>query len=128
MWKRQDYKKMTFEAGELREHTHQLVDGKLDLSIHAEDYLQLKELANDINQISTTFNGYINEIAHILSHLSAGNMAVGDDKTLHYHGDFVPIKNALHKIRHSLNHSFEEINELTHEPPKQPRMQRNKQD
>jgi len=115
MEKRQDLKKMTIEATELINNTHQLVSGNLDIFINTQDYTLLGELANDINQISTTFNGYINEIAHILSHLSAGNMAVSSTNDLNYKGDFVPIKNALHKIKNSLNHSIEEINQLTHE-------------
>ena len=110
MEKRQDLKKMTVEATELINNTHQLVSGNLDIFINTQDYKLLGELANDINQISTTFTGYINEIAHILSHLSAGNMAVSSANDLNYKGDFVPIKNALHKIKNSLNHSFEEIN------------------
>ena len=115
MGKRQELIKITSEASELIQFTHQLVDGKLDHTINVEEFRYLDTLASDMNQISATFNGYINEISHILSHLSAGNMAVGNENDVKYQGDFAPIKNALHKIRHSLNHSFEEINELTHE-------------
>lgn len=115
MGNKQDLNRMTTEALELIKNTHQLVSGNLDISINSKDYLRLGDLAEDINQISATFNGYINEIAHILAHLSAGNMTVDSSKHLNYQGDFVPIKNALHKIRHSLNHSFEEINHLTYE-------------
>ncbi|MFT4143428.1 MAG: methyl-accepting chemotaxis protein [Mobilitalea sp.] len=110
--------KITLEAKELINSTHQLVKGNLDISINDEDYTFLGDLAADINQISTAFNGYINEIAHILSHLSAGNMAVSSTKDINYVGDFLPIKNALHKIKHSLNSSFEEINHLTVEVDK----------
>jgi len=75
----------------------------------------LKDLAEDIDQLSNTFNAYINELTHILSHLSAGNMAVAFSDDIHYHGDFLPIKNALHKIRQSLNSSFDEIHRLSAE-------------
>jgi Methyl-accepting chemotaxis protein len=113
MSKRQEIQKIGSEAERLAGSTHQMVSGDLDIAISTENYVMLSDLAEDINQISKSFNEYINEIAHILSHLSAGNMAVSFTKNINYQGDFVPIKNALHKIRHSLNSSFEEINQLT---------------
>lgn len=113
MRKRKEIDKITEEAVELIGNTHQLVNGNLDISIHTEHYTTLGALAEDINQISLALNSYIDEIAHVLSHLSAGNMAVSFNKEITYQGDFLPIKSALHKIRHSLNSSFEEINQLT---------------
>ncbi len=101
------------EAAGIMDCTHQLVKGYLDHSIAAEDYVLLKELAEDINQISQSFHDYIGEISHILSHLSAGNMTVSFSKEIQYQGDFLPIRNALHKIRHTLRSSFEEINLLS---------------
>jgi methyl-accepting chemotaxis protein len=99
----------------ITEGTRQLVSGNLDLTIDPEAYTVLEDLARDISQISMSFRSYIEEITHVLSHLSAGNMAVGFSKEVDYQGDFLPIKNALHKIRHALNASFEEINQLTGE-------------
>lgn len=113
--KRTEVVKMNDEIGEIENSIQQLVSGNLDISMQMEQFDLLGSLAADIQQISTTFNGYINEISHVLSHLSAGNMAVSFAKEIHYQGDFVPIKSALHKIRHSLNKSFEEINDFTHE-------------
>lgn len=101
------------EASGIIVNTHQLVKGNLDIKIDSTDYLLLKELAEDVDQISKTFHDYIGEISHILSHLSAGNMTVSFTKDLQYQGDFLPIQNALHKIRHSLRASFEEINQLS---------------
>jgi methyl-accepting chemotaxis protein len=118
MRKQEEIAAITREAAELINSTHQFVNGNLDISIDTKNYKVLGDLANDINQISSFFNGYINEISHILAHLSAGNMAVDFTKDIDYKGDFQPIKNALHKIRHSLNSSFEEINSLTAEVDK----------
>jgi methyl-accepting chemotaxis protein len=101
------------EAAGIMESTHQLVRGNLDISINSDCYDLLKELAEDINQISQSFHDYIGEISHILSHLSAGNMTVSFSKEIEYQGDFLPIRNALHKIRHSLRNSFEEISGLS---------------
>lgn len=101
------------ETSELVNHTQQLAGGNLDIAVDACDYTFLGRLAADLNGIGRTFQGYIDEISHILSHLSAGNMAVSFSKDMNYQGDFIPIKNALHKIRHSLNSSFEEIHSLT---------------
>jgi methyl-accepting chemotaxis protein len=101
------------EASRIIENTHQLVNGNLDIKIDSVDYGLLREVAEDVNKISKTFHDYINEISHILSHLSVGNMTVSFAKELQYQGDFLPIKNALHKIRHSLRDSFEEINRLS---------------
>lgn len=115
MRKRTERLKMKGEIGEIESTIQQLVNGNLDITMQMEQYELLGDLATDIQRISTAFHGYINEISHVLSHLSAGNMAVSFAKDINYQGDFVPIKNALHKIRHSLNKSFEEINDLTHE-------------
>lgn len=115
MMRHKELKRMTEEANGIIDSTRQLVNGNLDIEVNATDYTMLGDLASDISQISTAFNAYINEISHILSHLSAGNMAVSFTKDIEYKGDFHPIKNALHKIRHSLNSSFEEINLLSEE-------------
>lgn len=101
------------EARNISYHTDQMRNGNLDTRIETDSYKYLKDLAEDIDQLSNTFNAYINEMTHILSHLSAGNMAVAFSDDIHYHGDFLPIKNALHKIRHSLNSSFDEIHRLS---------------
>ncbi len=107
--------KILKEASSIRTYTNQMRSGNLDTKIDTEQITYLKDLAEDINQINSTFNTYINEITHILSHLSAGNMAVSFSEDVQYQGDFLPIKNALHKIRHSLNCSFEEIHKLSTE-------------
>ena len=107
--------KISDEALSIRNHTRQILSGNLDIKVDAEHFTFLKELAEDINQINITFNAYINEVTHVLSHLSAGNMTVAFSEDLSYKGDFLPIKNALHKIKHSLNNSFEEISKLSAE-------------
>jgi len=106
---------MLEEASSIRNHTNQMLSGNLDIKIDTDRFMFLKDLAEDINHINGTFNTYINEITHILSHLSAGNMAVAFSTDVRYHGDFLPIRNALYKIRQSLNHSFEEIQKLSEE-------------
>lgn len=115
MRRQRKYDVVAEEAAVLIESTHQFVNGNLDICIQTDQYKLLGDLAFDINQISKTFNGYINEISHILAHLSAGNMAVSFTKDIIYKGDFKPIHNALHKIRYSLNTTFDEINSLTAE-------------
>lgn len=115
MTKRREMKQITDEAISMVSNTHQIVNGDLEIQMDDSQYKMLHELAGDIIQIGSTFNVYINEISHILSHLSAGNMAVSFTKDIKYQGDFLPIRNALHKIRKSLNNSFEEINQLSHD-------------
>lgn len=115
MRRHKELMKISDEAFSIRGHTKQMLSGNLDINIATEHFEFLGDLAEDINQINNTFNAYINEIAHILSHLSAGNMTVSFSKDVLYKGDFLPIKNALHKIRHSLNCSFEEIHKLSME-------------
>ncbi len=115
MKNRKEISRLNEEVLTIVRSTNQMLGGDLDLQIDTRQYTVLGELAQDIDQISITFTEYINEIAHILSHLSAGNMAVAFTNDIQYKGDFKPIKNALHKIRHSLNHSFEEIQELSFE-------------
>jgi len=115
MRRQKELKKISEEAFSIRYHTKQICSGNLDIRIDTDHFVFLKDLAEDINQINSTFNAYINEISHVLSHLSAGNMTVSFSKDINYQGDFLPIKNALHKIRHSLNCSFEEIHNLVME-------------
>jgi len=112
---KKELQRISEEAFNIRSHTKQMCNGNLDIKIDIEHFVFLKDLAEDINQINNTFNTYINEISHILSHLSDGNMAVAFSEDVHYQGDFLPIKNALYKIRHSLNCSFKEIHKLSME-------------
>ena len=113
MTRQKEIIKIKEEVLELKNITQQLVKGNLDIANNLDSYQLLGDLANDINRIGMAFNSYINEISHVLSHLSSGNMAVSFTKDMDYQGDFLPIKNALYKIRHSLNQSFEEINLLS---------------
>jgi len=106
---------ITEEAYGIRSNTKQMLAGNLDIKIDADNFTYLGDLAEDINQINNVFNAYINEISHVLSHLSSGNMTVAFSDDLVYQGDFLPIKNALHKIKYSLNSSFEEIHKLSME-------------
>ena len=115
MINRKKLKKILEEAFNIEYHTKQMCDGNLDIKINMENFIFLKDLAEDINQINSTFNTYINEITRILSHLSAGNMAVAFSENVVYQGDFLPIKSALYKIRNALNCSFEEIHKLATE-------------
>ncbi len=110
-----ELERMRKEGQSIIKNTRQLVGGNLDITLDLESYTVLEELAKDISQIGMNFRSYIEEITHVLSHLSAGDMAVSFTKEVEYQGDFLPIRNALHKIRHSLNTSFEEIRLLTGE-------------
>lgn len=113
MKRQMELKRISDEANNIRCHTRQMRSGNLDMKMNTEQFDVLKDLAEDVNQINCTFNSYINEISYVLSHLSAGDMAVAFSEDLQYEGDFLPIKNALHKIRHSLNSSFEEIHKIS---------------
>ena len=86
MRKRTEIFKMNGEIGEIENSIQQLVNGNLDITMQMEQFDLLGNLAADIQQISTAFNGYINEISHVLSHLSAGNMAVSFAKDINYQG------------------------------------------
>ena len=115
MRRHKELMKISEEAFSIRCQTKQMLSGNLDINIETDHFMFLEDLAEDINQINSSFNAYINEISHILSHLSVGNMTVAFLEDVLYQGDFLPIKNALHKIRHSLNCSFEEIHKLSME-------------
>lgn len=115
MRRQKELKKISEEAYGIRFQTKQMCSGNLDTKIDKAQFAFLGDLAEDVNQINNIFNAYINEISHVLSHLSAGNLAVAFSEDVLYQGDFIPIKNALHKIRHSLNCSFEEIHRLSME-------------
>jgi len=101
------------EAAIIKNHTQQMRNGNLDVKISTDQFTYLQDLAADINQLINSFNVYINEITYILSHLSAGDIAVAFSEDVTYQGDFSPIKNALYKIKYSLNCSFAEIYQLS---------------
>ncbi len=103
------------EATEIKRSTSRMVMGDLDNQVDIEGFSVLGELAEDINRINSILNDYVNEISHVLSHLSAGNMAVAFSREVRYQGDFLPVKNALQKIKNSLNKSFHEIHQLSGE-------------
>jgi len=103
------------EARSISARTRQIRAGNLDADIDAGRYVVLKNLADDISQLTRSFSAYIDEMTRVLSHLSAGNMAVAFSEDVRYEGDFLPIKNALYKIRQSLSRSFEEIRALSEE-------------
>ncbi len=114
----QEYKEdegYILEVQKMKSILGRMIQGDLDHRIDAGEFSRLGELAEDMNGISSILNGYVNEISHVLSHLSAGNMAVNFSEDIHFHGDFLPVRNALHKIKHSLNRSFQEIRQLSHE-------------
>ncbi len=115
MRSRKKLEKIMEEALSIRCNTEQMRSGDLDIKIDTGNFNFLKDLAEDINQINITFNAYINEVTHVLSHLSAGNMTVAFSEDVSYKGDFLPIRNALHKIKHSLSNSFGEIYKLSTE-------------
>ena len=114
MWNRyKDRDEIMLEVAGIMGSTHQLLEGDLDIWINTEDYRMLDGLAEDISRISRIFHDYIYEISHVLAHLSAGNMAVSISKDVKYQGDFLPIQNALHKIKNSLNQSLSEIHQVS---------------
>ena len=101
------------ESHQIENSLHQMAEGMLDSQIQAADGMLLLNLVRDTNSISNQLNNYINEITHVISHLSAGDMTVQLDPHVNFKGDFIPIKNALLKIGHSLNNTFTSISELS---------------
>lgn len=101
------------ESHQIEDSLHQMAEGMLDSQIQAADGMLLLSLVRDTNSISNQLNSYINEITHVISHLSAGDMTVQLDNQVKFKGDFIPIKNALLKIGHSLNNTFTSISEFS---------------
>ena len=89
-----------------------ITEGVLTTTIDRTDEMKLVGLASDVNKISEMLNSYIREISQVLAHLSAGDLMVKQDSSLSYKGDFIPIKNALVKIRHSMDSTFHKITDL----------------
>ncbi len=101
------------EVQKVKDIISRMTQGDLEHRLEEEEFGVLGDLAGDINGIGSILNDYVNEISHVLSHLSAGNMAVAFSEEIQFRGDFLPVKNALHKIKHSLNRSFQEIHQLS---------------
>ncbi len=98
--------------GQITASTDEMACGNLDAAAGMGEGTHLSELTKSIRALSGSLNVYIFEIAGVLSHLSAGDMAVSLTNSKQYTGDFVPIKNALKRIILSLNQTFAEINAL----------------
>ncbi|MFA9464296.1 MAG: methyl-accepting chemotaxis protein [Velocimicrobium sp.] len=113
MIKKRNNKQILEEAEMITNSIHEMANGFLDSQIEQSEGMMLLDLANDFNKISFLLNSYIREISHILSHLSAGDMAVKMDKNVKFKGDFIPIKNAMSKISYSLNATFSELSDLS---------------
>lgn len=101
------------ESRLIEDSLRQINNGVLDSQIEITGDMLLLDLVKDTNSISNQLNSYINEITHVISHLSAGDMTVQLDNGVRFKGDFIPIKNALIKIGHSLNSTFSSITELS---------------
>ncbi|WMJ86534.1 methyl-accepting chemotaxis protein [Anaerocolumna sp. MB42-C2] len=101
------------ESNKIEDSLHLMTKGMLDTQIDITDDLLLLNLVKDTNNISNQLNSYINEITRVISHLSAGDMTISLNSNVKFKGDFIPIKNALTKIGHSLNNTFSSITELS---------------
>ena len=88
-------------------------EGILDATIEVTQDMILSHLAKDINSISSLLNLYIREISQVISHYSAGDMTETVNSQIAFKGDFLPIKNALKKLDGSLNHTFNDVLELS---------------
>ncbi|MGN0637165.1 MAG: methyl-accepting chemotaxis protein [Huintestinicola sp.] len=64
-------------------------------------------LLSSLNDTITSLNAYISDIRNVLSAVADGDLLVCSDTV--YTGDFETIKNALDKIRASLNGTFSEV-------------------
>lgn len=101
------------ESHSIADSLHKISEGNLDTHIEIDDQMILADLSQDINEICSNLNLYIREITHVISHLSAGDMAVKAENNIEFKGDFIPIKNALKKISHSMNQTFTSIYDLS---------------
>ena len=88
-------------------------EGILDATIEVTQDMLLSHLAKDINSISSLLNLYIREISQVISHYSAGDMTETVNSQIAFKGDFLPIKNALKKLDGSLNHTFNDVLDLS---------------
>lgn len=86
----------------------EFADGNLsvDVKISSEDEIGM--VADSIRLAIRTLKDIINDISHILTEISKGNL----DVTVkgNYVGDLKPIRSALEKIIHSLNQTMRQIN------------------
>ncbi len=91
----------------------QMAEGNLEVAIEVESKDEIGELANSFSEMLKTLKAYINDISHVLGHISIGNLSVSTREG--YKGNFVEIKESLHNILNSFNEVFSEINDATHE-------------
>ena len=86
----------------------EMARGNLDLSVRQKSRDELGTLAEALQTMVTSLQGYIRDISAKLGQMSRGDMRV--DVAMEYAGDFAPIKTALLDIASSLNHTLLTIN------------------
>ncbi len=90
------------------ERINQLAEGDLTTalpSVRSQD--ETGVLLSSLGKTITEVNGYISEISQVLTGIAQGDFT--RQSTLHYKGDFAPIKDALLTIAESLNRAFADI-------------------
>lgn len=109
---KKQYLNLKEESLKLAKYTDRFAKGDLSISIEGASDMEIKDVANDINQSAEMLNLYISDISEILSHISIGDLTVQLQEKHEFKGDFIPIKNALNKIVSSLNGIFAKIDNL----------------
>ena len=109
------YKMLEQECNSFSNQTVNLGKGYFYEKIEDINNTTLSEAANNINKLTNIMTMYMNEISHVLSHLSIGNLNVEMSKNVNNDGDFKLIRNALYRITHSLQETFGELSSLARE-------------
>lgn len=103
------------DCAAIREQTHRLAEGYLEIDKIEVEEEHLRWVSNDIDGIANVLNQYVAEISGVLSHLSVGDLLVEMSDSTEFYGDFIPVKTALTKITVSLSETFTKINDIMNE-------------
>ncbi|MFA9380349.1 MAG: methyl-accepting chemotaxis protein, partial [Acetanaerobacterium sp.] len=93
---------------EIEAAARSMSDGNLNVNVSYRSRDEMGSLAHSIRRMCTNLSSYVGDISQNLGRLSQGDMRVNVE--MDYAGDFVPIKDAMEKIAHSLNLTLSQIN------------------
>lgn len=106
-------KLLTTPIKELEDAAERLSEGNLDVEITYESKDELGNLAKSLRDVIGLFQSIIPDIQYYLGEMSHGNFMVQSKAESSYVGSYIPIKEAMQKIRADLSDTLGQIQEAS---------------
>ena len=100
---------ITVPLKKLREASHKLAMGELDVSLELKDKNEFGEMAEDFNKATAKLKEYIDCIQWGLTEIGGGDFTV--QPTVEFNGDFIAVRDAIMNIIVGLSQTMQQIDE-----------------